>query len=37
MYRGAQWDVELAPGSAAAAGEFKIVEVRGSRLIVANA
>jgi membrane protein implicated in regulation of membrane protease activity len=37
MYRGAMWDVELAPGSRADAGSFRIEEVRGSRLIVANA
>jgi len=37
MYRGAQWDVDLAPGSSAAGGEYKIVEIRGSRLVVANA
>jgi membrane protein implicated in regulation of membrane protease activity len=37
MYRGANWDVEIAPGAIAGAGTFKIVEVRGSRLIVANA
>ncbi|TCS39519.1 membrane protein implicated in regulation of membrane protease activity [Paucimonas lemoignei] len=36
MYRGAQWDVELAPGHAAVPGVFKIVEVRGSRLILAG-
>ncbi len=36
MYRGAQWDVDLAPGVIAGAGTFKIVEVQGSRLIVAN-
>ena len=35
MYRGALWDVELSPGTAAQAGTFRIVEVRGSRLIVA--
>ncbi|MGV7206695.1 NfeD family protein [Oxalobacteraceae bacterium A2-2] len=35
MYRGALWDVELAPGSAAAPGRYTIREVRGSRLIVA--
>lgn len=35
-YRGAQWDVDLAPGAQARAGEFRIVEVRGSRLILAN-
>lgn len=34
MYRGALWDVELAPGEAAAPGVFRIREVRGSRLIV---
>jgi membrane protein implicated in regulation of membrane protease activity len=36
MYRGALWDVELAPGasSAAAHGQYTIREVRGSRLIV---
>jgi membrane protein implicated in regulation of membrane protease activity len=37
MYRGALWDVELAPGGMPAAGSFKIVEVQGSRLIVAAA
>jgi len=36
MYRGAQWDVDLAPGAIAGAGSFKIVEVRGSRLVVSN-
>ncbi len=36
MYRGAQWDVELAPGCQPAPGTFKISEIRGSRLIVAN-
>lgn len=36
MYRGALWDVELGPGASAEAGTFKIVEVQGSRLIVAN-
>ncbi len=36
MYRGAQWDVDLAPGAIAGAGTFRIVEVQGSRLIVAN-
>ena len=35
MYRGAQWDIELAPGAIAQAGSFKIVEVQGNRLIVA--
>jgi membrane protein implicated in regulation of membrane protease activity len=36
MYRGAQWDVELAPGIAAEPGQFIINEVRGSRLIVSK-
>ena len=36
MYRGALWDVELGPGAVPQAGNFKIVEVQGSRLIVAN-
>ena len=35
MYRGALWDVELAPGGAPEPGQFTIREVRGSRLIVA--
>jgi membrane protein implicated in regulation of membrane protease activity len=35
MYRGALWDVELAPGADAAPGQYTIREVRGSRLIVA--
>jgi membrane protein implicated in regulation of membrane protease activity len=35
MYRGALWDVELAPGVTATPGQFTIREVRGSRLIVA--
>jgi membrane protein implicated in regulation of membrane protease activity len=34
MYRGAMWDVELAPNAAPVPGVFRIVEVRGSRLIV---
>jgi membrane protein implicated in regulation of membrane protease activity len=37
MYRGAQWDVDLAPGAIANSGSFKIVEVRGSRLVLSNA
>ena len=37
MYRGALWDVELGPGAQPQAGDFRIVEVQGSRLIVANA
>jgi membrane protein implicated in regulation of membrane protease activity len=36
MYRGAMWDVELAHGAHAGAGEFVIREIRGSRLIVTN-
>ena len=36
MYRGALWDVELGPGALPEAGEFRIVEVLGSRLIVSN-
>jgi membrane protein implicated in regulation of membrane protease activity len=36
MYRGALWDVELGQGARPEAGSFKIVEVQGSRLIVAN-
>jgi membrane protein implicated in regulation of membrane protease activity len=36
MYRGAQWDIELAPGARPESGNFKIVEVRGSRLVVNN-
>jgi membrane protein implicated in regulation of membrane protease activity len=35
-YRGAQWDVELAPGEEAIAGDFVIRDVLGSRLIVAR-
>lgn len=36
MYRGALWDVELGPGALPEAGDFRIVEVQGSRLIVAK-
>jgi len=36
MYRGALWDIELAPGEEARAGSFIIREVRGSRLIVSH-
>lgn len=36
-YRGAMWDVELAPGNAARPGTFAILELRGSRLIVGAA
>ena len=35
-YRGALWDVELAPGATAQAGQFVVSEVRGNRLIVTN-
>jgi membrane protein implicated in regulation of membrane protease activity len=34
-YRGAVWDVELAPGEQAASGEFVIREIHANRLIVA--
>jgi membrane protein implicated in regulation of membrane protease activity len=37
MYRGALWDVELGQGATPQGGEFRIVEVQGSRLVVANA
>jgi membrane protein implicated in regulation of membrane protease activity len=36
MYRGALWDVELGQGATPRAGDFRIVEVQGSRLVVAN-
>lgn len=36
MYRGALWDVELASGGVAVAGQFRIQEVQGNRLIVIN-
>jgi membrane protein implicated in regulation of membrane protease activity len=36
MYRGALWDVELGQGATPRAGDFRIVEVHGSRLVVAN-
>lgn len=36
MYRGALWDVELGPGAQPEAGDYRIVEVRGSRLILAG-
>ncbi|XHO04872.1 hypothetical protein ACEQUB_01767 [Ralstonia syzygii] len=35
QYRGAEWDVELAPQALVAGGEFRIVEVRGNVLVVA--
>lgn len=37
MYRGALWDVELGQGATPQAGEYRIVEVQGSRLVVSNA
>lgn len=37
MYRGALWDVELRPGASDLPGDFRIVEVHGNRLIVADA
>jgi membrane protein implicated in regulation of membrane protease activity len=37
MYRGALWDVELNEGAEPHPGKFRIVEVQGSRLIVAGA
>jgi membrane protein implicated in regulation of membrane protease activity len=36
MYRGALWDVELAPGMPSEPGMYIIREVRGSRLIVSR-
>lgn len=36
QYRGAEWDVMLAPGETAAPGEFVIQSVQGSRLVVAR-
>ncbi|HEU4850721.1 MAG TPA: NfeD family protein [Telluria sp.] len=36
MYRGAMWDLDLAPEASPEAGRFRIVEVQGSRLIVTN-
>ncbi len=36
MYRGAQWDVDLAPHAQAIPGSFTIREIRGSRLVVSN-
>ncbi|MBQ5946769.1 NfeD family protein [Massilia sp. ST3] len=37
MYRGALWDVELRPGASDHPGDFRIVEVHGNRLVVAEA
>ena len=34
-YRGAQWDVELAPGETMQSGEFVIRDIQANRLIVA--
>jgi membrane protein implicated in regulation of membrane protease activity len=36
QYRGAEWDVVLAPGETPAPGEFVIRSVQGSRLVVAR-
>ncbi len=36
MYRGAMWDVQLAPGALAEAGYFRIVEIQGNRLVLVN-
>lgn len=36
MYRGAMWDLDLAPGAHPTPGQFVIREIRGSRLIVSN-
>lgn len=36
MYRGAQWDVELALHAEPIPGSFTIREIRGSRLVVGN-
>ena len=35
-YRGALWDVELGQGATPHAGDFRIVAVQGSRLVLAN-
>lgn len=37
LYRGAEWDIELEQGAEARSGMFVIREVRGNRLVVANA
>lgn len=36
LYRGAEWDVLLAPGETAAPGDYVIRSVQGSRLVVAR-
>jgi membrane protein implicated in regulation of membrane protease activity len=36
LYRGALWDVELVQGATPEAGDFRIVEIQGNRLIVSN-
>ena len=36
MYRGALWDVELGQGATPQPGDFRIVGVQGSRLVVSN-
>ncbi len=35
-YRGAQWDVELAPGDEPLPGDYLIREIHGSRLVVST-
>jgi membrane protein implicated in regulation of membrane protease activity len=35
-YRGAQWDIELAPGEEPQPGEFVIQSIHGNRLVVAR-
>ncbi|MDR5750470.1 MULTISPECIES: NfeD family protein [unclassified Caballeronia] len=35
MYRGAQWDIELAPGETEGAGWYRITAMQGNRLVVA--
>ena len=37
MHRGAAWDAELAPGAEARRGDYRIVAVKGSRLVLSNA
>ena len=36
LYRGALWDVELGQGATPEAGDFRIIEIQGNRLIVSN-
>jgi len=37
MYRGCQWTAVLRPGSMPASGQYRVIEVQGSRLIVDKA